>query len=73
MNTQQGSAAAAGAGSGSKPQQQKFLHALGLPPAATLSTDVLSTLPDGCGAFPYQPAGKKRGAPEQVSPRGQGL
>uniref|UniRef100_A0A383W3L9 RRM domain-containing protein n=1 Tax=Tetradesmus obliquus TaxID=3088 RepID=A0A383W3L9_TETOB len=58
---------AAGKAAGSA-AAQKFLHALGLPPASTLSTDVLAALPDGCGASPYQAPGqgsKKRPAEEE--------
>jgi hypothetical protein len=57
------------AGKQQQPAQQKFLHALRLPPASTLSTDVLASLPEGCGGCPYQAPGqgsKKRPA-EEVS------
>lgn len=36
--------------------QQKFLHALGLPPAALLTVEQLGQLPEGCGLCPYQAA-----------------
>lgn len=67
---QQGTVGPAGAALAGKPPAaaaQKFLHALGLPPASTLSTDALGTLPDGCGGCPYQAPGqgsKKRPADE---------
>jgi hypothetical protein len=63
---QQGVVGPAGPAGKAQPAQ-KFLHALGLPPASTLSTDVLSSLPDGCGGCPYQMPGqgsKKRPADE---------
>jgi hypothetical protein len=63
---QQGVVGPAGPAGKAQPAQ-KFLHALGLPPASTLSTDVLASLPDGCGGCPYQVPGqgsKKRAADE---------
>jgi hypothetical protein len=53
-------AAAAGADAA---KQQKFLHALALVPASSMSIDLLQTLPEGCGAYPYeqqQAVGSKR-------------
>lgn len=46
-------------------KQQKFLHALALVPASSLSIEQLGTLPEGCGAYPYeqqQQVGQKRGS-----------
>ena len=46
-------------------KQQKFLHALALVPASSMSIEQLGTLPEGCGAFPYeqpQQVGQKRGS-----------
>jgi hypothetical protein len=62
-----GPAGPAGNRAGKAQPAQKFLHALGLPPASTLSTDMLASLPDGCGGCPYQAPGqgsKKRPADE---------
>lgn len=35
-------------------KQQKFLHALALVPASSMSIEQLGTLPDGCGEDPYE-------------------
>jgi hypothetical protein len=46
-------------------KQQKFLHALALMPASSMSIEQLGTLPDGCGKNPYeqqQTVGQKRGS-----------
>jgi hypothetical protein len=46
-------------------KQQKFLHALALVPASSLSMEQLGSLPEGCGKYPYeqqqqQQVGQKR-------------
>lgn len=56
----QAAPAAAGADAA---KQQKFLHALALVPASSMSIEALQTLPEGCGAYPYeqqQAVGQKR-------------
>lgn len=44
---------------------QKFIHALALVPASSMSIEQLGQLPEGCGKYPYeqqQAVGQKRGS-----------
>lgn len=76
-DTQPAAAAAAGGGATAAAvadaAKKKFLHALALVPASSMSIEALGALPEGCGKYPYeqqQPqVGQKRsgGAYEHVS------
>lgn len=60
---QQPPAASGGASAAADAAKKKFLHALALVPASSMSIEALGALPDGCGKYPYeqqQIVGQKR-------------
>lgn len=64
-DTQPAAAAAGGGGAtaAAAAANKKFLHALALVPASSMSIEALGSLPEGCGKYPYeqqQQVGQKR-------------
>jgi hypothetical protein len=51
--------------------KQKFLHALGLVPASTMSPEQLAQQPDGCTPSPFEMAAKRPAQEQEVGAQGR--